>query len=132
MNMNLLKYWPLYLGLLLLLQACGGQQHQVAVSPGEGEKTLVVKASSFTFEPNNIKAFSGDVILLKIENTSGSSHNFTIKDPQGNVLQSTVLPAGKTTDVEIMLPKKGMYDFYCDKPFHSAFGMKGRIEAVDR
>jgi plastocyanin len=104
----------------------------VTVSPGEGEKILAVKASSFKFEPNNIKAYTGDVILLRIENVSGSSHNFTINNPQGQLIQSSDLPAGKVTDVRVTLPEKGIYDFYCNKPFHSAFGMKGRIEAVDR
>ncbi|MDA8103904.1 MAG: plastocyanin/azurin family copper-binding protein [Nitrospiraceae bacterium] len=36
------------------------------------------------------------------------------------------------TDVSVTLSEKGVYDFYCDRPFHSAFGMKGRIEVVDR
>ncbi len=122
----------LYLCVLFLFASCAGLQQEVTVSPGEGEKILAVKASSFKFEPNNIKAYTGDVILLRIENVSGSSHNFTINNPQGQLIQSSDLPAGKVTDVRVTLPEKGIYDFYCNKSFHSAFGMKGRIEAVDR
>lgn len=132
MGKNLFGYWKLYLGVLLLLSSCAGLQPEVTVSPGGGEKVLAVKASSFKFEPNNIKAYTGEVILLKIEDVSGSGHNFTIKNPQGQVIQSADLPAGKVTDVRVTLSEKGVYDFYCDKPFHSAFGMKGRIEVVDR
>ncbi len=132
MQKNLLRHWQTYLTVLLLFAACAGLQPEVTVSPGGVEKVLAVKANSFKFEPNNIKAYTGDVILLKIENVSGSGHNFTIKNPQGQVIQSAELPAGKVTDVSVTLSEKGVYDFYCDKPFHSAFGMKGRIEAVDR
>ncbi len=132
MRKNPLRQWKLYLSLLLFLQACAGLQPEVTVGPGVGEKVLEVRASSFKFEPNNIKAYTGDVILLKIENTSDSSHNFSIKDPQGKVLSSAELPAGKITKVNITLAEKGTYDFYCDKPFHSGFGMKGRIEVTDR
>jgi plastocyanin len=131
MRKNLFRYCRLYLA-VLLLAACAGLQPEVTVSPGAGEKVLAVKASSFKFEPNNIKAYTGDVILLKIENVSGSSHNFTIKNPGGQVMQSADLPPGKLTDVSVTLSEKGVYDFYCDKPFHAGFGMKGRIEAVDR
>ena len=133
MQKKSLRYWQTYLGVILLLSSCAGLQPEVTVvSPDGGEKVLAVKASSFKFEPNNIKAYTGDVILLKIENVSGSGHNFTIKNPQGQVIQSSDLPAGKMTDVSVTLSEKGVYDFYCDKPFHSAFGMKGRIEVVDR
>jgi uncharacterized cupredoxin-like copper-binding protein len=130
MRINLVRQWLLYLGVVVFLQACAGLQQQVAVSPGGGEKVLSMKASSFRFEPNNIKAYKGDVILLKIENVSGSGHNFTVKDPGDNVIRSVDLPAGKITEVTVTLSEKGTYGFYCDKPFHSAFGMKGRIEAV--
>lgn len=132
MKKNLLRYWKLNLVMVLLLQACAGLQPEVTVSPGGGEKVLEIRASSFKFEPNNIKAFTGDVILLNIENISGSSHNFTIKGPEGSVLQSVELPAGKITSVSITFSEKGIYDFYCDKSFHSSFGMKGRIEVVER
>ena len=132
MRKSLFGYWQTFLCVLLLFAACAGLQPEVTVSPGGGEKVLAVKASSFKFEPNNIKAYTGDVILLKIENVSGSGHNVTITNPQGQVIQSAELPAGKVTDVSVTLSEKGVYDYYCDKPFHSAFGVKGRIEAVDR
>ncbi len=132
MSNRLVRRWWRYLVVLALLQACAGLQQQLAISPGDGEKVLKIKTSSFRFEPNNIRAYEGDIVLLKIDNVSGSGHNFTLRDPEGHVLQSVDLPVGKIVEVRITLGKKGEYDFYCDKPFHSAFGMKGRIEVGER
>ncbi len=116
------------IGLLLMSMACAGQQPLVTLGPAKGEVVLDMKASDFKFEPNNIKAFKGDVIVFRIENTSGSGHNFTVKNPQGSVLQSVALPPKETVEIRIALSQTGIYEFYCDKPFHSGFGMKGRVE----
>jgi uncharacterized cupredoxin-like copper-binding protein len=70
------------------------------------------------------------LIVFRIENISGSGHNFTITDPKGNTLQSVSLPSKETTTVKVPLPEAGTYGFYCDKPMHSGFGMKGSIEAA--
>jgi plastocyanin len=114
--------------LLCLLSACAGLQQQVGVEVMDGEKVVAIKASSFKFKPNNIKAFKGDVITFKIENISGAGHNFTITDPRGQTIQSVDLPCKKTIEFKITLSENGTYNFYCDKTFHSLFGMKGQIE----
>jgi plastocyanin len=88
------------------------------------------QSSDFSFEPNNIKAYKGNVIVFKVENVSGSAHNFTVKDPQGNIVQSVKLPSKETIQVKISLSETGTYEFYCDKPFHSGFGMKGQMVVV--
>ncbi len=116
-----------YAGILLAVAACASQQPLVTIGPAKGEIVLAVKASSFSFEPNNIKAYRGDVIVLKVENISDSGHNFTIKDPQGNALQNVALPSKEIVTVKVPLSEAGTYEFYCDKPFHSGFGMKGQI-----
>ena len=113
---------------LLAFAACASQQPLVTIGQAKGEVVLAMKASDFIFEPNNIKAYRGDVIVLKIENISGAGHNFTIKDPQGNTVQNVGLPSKETVTVKVPLAEPGTYEFYCDKPFHSGFGMKGRIE----
>ncbi|HXX53845.1 MAG TPA: cupredoxin domain-containing protein [Thermodesulfovibrionales bacterium] len=115
---------------LLAFAACASQQPLVTLGPARGEVVLAMKASSFSFEPNNIKAYRGDVVVLKIENTSGAGHNFTIKDPQGNVVQNVDLPSKKTATATVPLSETGTYEFYCDKPFHSTYGMKGQIVVI--
>ena len=118
------------LGLLVMIlavAACAGPQITLNVPPGTGEKVVEVKASSFHFAPNLIQARQGDRLVLLIDNTAGISHNFTLKDPAGKVLVSKDLPAQKTVRLEVSLSQAGDYPFYCDKPLHAAFGMKGRF-----
>ena len=72
----------------------------------------------------------GDTLVFEIANTSSTTHNFTIKDPGGRIIESVDLPGKKSVSVEIPLPEAGTYEFYCDKPFHPAMGMKGRVHAL--
>ncbi|MEJ2696114.1 MAG: cupredoxin domain-containing protein [Candidatus Sulfobium sp.] len=118
------------LGLMLVLTACASQQPLVTIGPAKGETKIEVKASNFKFQPNNIKAYKGGVLVVRIENISDTVHNFTINNPEGRALHSVPLPPRKTTAVKVDLSEPGTYEFYCDKPFHAAFGMKGRIEVV--
>lgn len=111
----------------LALAGCSGKQPQVMI---QEEKTLAMEASSFEFRPNNIRAAQGDTVALDITNISDTGHNFTVENPQGRVIQSVDLPPGETVHVEIALEQPGGYDFYCNKPFHPTFGMKGRILAA--
>jgi len=120
------------LGILFILSACAGLQQQVAVSSVQGEKSITMEASSFKFTPNNIKATQGDEITIQITNVSDAGHDFTIKDPQGQIIKSVDLPSKQKVEIRVTLSEAGEYDFYCDKPFHSSFGMKGQIEAVKK
>ena len=120
------------LGLLFILSACAGLQQQVTAGSVQGERTITMEASSFKFTPNNIKANQGDEITIKITNISDAGHDFTIKDPQGQIIQSVDLPSKQTVGIRIKLSEAGEYDFYCDKPLHSSFGMKGQIEVVKK
>ncbi len=117
-----------YLIVILAVTGCAGVQKKPVVL-GPGEKTLVIKASSFKFEPNYIKASQGDTLTINVENTSSMEHNLTIKSPKGSTLANVNLPGNKTTSLKVSLAEPGTYRFYCDKPLHSSLGMKGEIEA---
>jgi len=118
--------------MVLLLAGCVSLQPQVALSEKESEKVVELKAESFKFGPNNIRAFEGDTILFRIENSSDSAHNFTITNPQHQILKSVALPAKKSVDINVSFGEPGVYEFYCDKPLHSSFGMKGQVEVVKK
>jgi len=118
--------------MVLLLEGCAGLQPQVVLSDKESQKVVEMKAGSFKFEPNNIKAFEGDTVLFRIENSSDLSHNFTITNPQQQILKSVVLPANKAVDINVSFAGPGVYEFYCDKPLHSSFGMKGQVEVAKK
>lgn len=120
----------LWIVALILVAACASQQPLVTVGPAKGETVVAVKVSDFKFEPNNIKAFKGDVLVFKLENITGSGHNLTVKDPKGQIVQNVALPSNESVTVKINLSEAGTYEFYCDKPFHETFGMKGQIVVV--
>jgi plastocyanin len=130
-KINAYKTTVLFAIAVLLIPGCASRQPQVGAVIVQGEKTIEMKASSFNFEPNNIRASQGDTIVLNVTNISGNKHNFTIKDPNGKILQSVDLLPNKTEHVKISFPEQGTYTFYCDKPLHSTMGMTGSIE-VDR
>jgi plastocyanin len=100
-----------------------------ATAAGYGVKTVEVRASSFAFEPSTIMARQGDTLRLRVTNMSTSGHNITVQDPDGNILTSQDIPDGGTIETQIVLPRSGSYEYYCNKPFHSTLGMKGHIEA---
>jgi plastocyanin len=128
------KTWYTAIGvsavLLLLVPGCGGRGQALNVSAPPGQKIHVqMRAWGFGFDPDVITARRGDVLVFDVNNVSGETHNLTVKDPSGKVITDTDLPPHRITAVEVPLETVGTYPLYCDKPFHAALGMKGRIEA---
>jgi uncharacterized cupredoxin-like copper-binding protein len=93
-------------------------------------RVVAMTASSFEFSPAVINAHQGDRLVLKVTNSAGLDHNLTIKNPEGTMIQSVPLPAGKTVEVELKLIEAGHYRYYCNRPFHSTLGMTGNIESL--
>ena len=128
-----MRNWYLITGSVLFfifLFGCATQQNPVAVTASEGKKGVLIEASSFEFRPNIIKVNGPGTISLNIKNLASTEHNFTLKNPEGEIIKSENLAEGKTVTVEIVLSRSGTYPFYCDKPLHSSFGMKGEIEVA--
>jgi plastocyanin len=115
------------LAALVALAACGGPGRLLEVGPQQ--KEVQITASSFSFDPAHIVARAGSTLVLRIQNASGSVHNFTITDPGGRVLRSVDLEPRQAQQVEVALRDPGVYPFYCAKTLHPSLGMKGRIEA---
>jgi plastocyanin len=114
-------------GLLVVffLAGCAGQK---PVTIERGQKTIQMKASDFTFEPNLLKAQKGEVINIQVENVSGTTHNLTVKNPEGKLLADIDIPPKGTATAKVNFTESGTYPFYCNKTLHSTMGMKGRIE----
>ena len=115
---------------MLLFAACGGGLQPLVTAPERGA-ALTIEASSFKFEPNNIKAVAGDILALRIKNLSSSAHNVTLQDPMGKVVRSLSLPPEESVTLEVRLEKPGTYDFFCARGFHAGMGMRGRIEVTE-
>ncbi len=123
----ILVWIAVLLGGCVTLIGCGGRQPLMKLPSGGGPQDIQMTASSYKFTPNNIEAAVGDSVILHIENTSGHTHNFTLKDPHGKVMAERDLPPESTVAVSFALREPGTYKFHCDKPFHATFGMRGQI-----
>lgn len=117
------------IGIVFITASCSRVQAPIKPTVAEGDKQVVeMKASSFSFDPNNIEAKQGATLLIKIRNVSSTGHNLTLTDPKGRIIQSADLPPNETVTMAVELPVAGTYEFYCDKPLHPTLGMKGKIE----
>ncbi len=121
----------LILALTLSVGACGKLQKPILLTTGQ-ESVVMVEANDYSFVPNHFQTYQGTSIVFTIQNTSGSGHNFTIKDPGGKILQSADVAPQKSVEVKVDFPHIGVYPFYCDRPFHRTLGMEGRVEVVAR
>jgi plastocyanin len=97
---------------------------QAEVSPGS---EITVKASNFKFDPNTIQMRGTGTVTFVVTNTGGSAHNITIKDPKGTVVDSAEIGPNATVTRTVSFPAPGTYAISCNHPFHTAFGMSGRI-----
>lgn len=111
--------------------ACGTLQKPILLTAGQ-ENEVLVEVSDYTFTPNHFQTYQGTSIIFTIQNISESYHNFTIKDPDGTVLQSTDVAPQQSAKVKVDFPHIGVYPFYCNRPFHKTMGMEGRVEVVER
>ncbi len=111
--------------LSIIVSACA--HLQAPISADEKGGVVEMTASNFKFEPNNITARTGDTITFKIRNVSGSMHNFTLKDPDGGIMQTIDLPSNESVTVKVTFAKAGTYPFYYDKTGHSTLGMEGQV-----
>ncbi len=96
-------------------------------TPVSAAAPVTIEVTNYKFAPNNLQVQGIGSFTLQVHNGTGTVHNFTVKNPQGNVIQSVDLPAGQTTAVTVDLAAVGTYNFYCNKPFHSTLGMTGQI-----
>jgi len=110
--------------------SCASFQKQVALDEGNKEHVVEMKVSNFKFVPNNILTHEGSTIIFRLTNVTSASHNFTLTDPSGAIVQDVAIPGDRTIEVKATFSESGTYYFYCDKLFHSALGMKGWIEVV--
>ena len=119
-------------GLLTLLTACGGSGSTSASPAGSpsfndhGSTTVSgssvdVEADNYYFEPSVIRGTPGQKVSLALKNSSGTEHNFTIKDQHVDV----DLDAHESKTVTVTIPSSGLVSFYCE--YHKSHGMAGVI-----
>ena len=118
----------------LLPAACGDQGTNGAADEGhdddhggtsgvaDGARRIEVKARSFAFDPDEIRATEGEKLAIVLTSTD-ILHDFTIDELDAHVLAK----AGKTETGGFTATEAGRFDFYCSVPGHRRAGMEGTL-----
>ena len=77
---------------------------------GQTERVIKITAKKFEYSPNEIRIKKGVPVVLEFTSLD-RVHGFTVPDLGG--IRATIEP-GKVTQVRIMAPKAGTYEFHCD------------------
>ena len=88
---------------IAVLSACGGGGGGDAANV-EPDREIVIKATNFTFEPNEIRVKKGEAIKLTIDNAQGN-HGLAIKDYKVNIdsrNKSNVFVADKVGEFDMV------------------------------
>lgn len=111
--------------LIVSVAACSHLQKPLDIE--HSGKIILMTASDFKFEPNNITTRAGNSLTFSIMNVSPNAHNFTLEDPEGKIMKNVDIPRQQSVQVDADFPKPGTYKFFCNKTGHSALGMKGQV-----
>lgn len=74
------------------------------------EQVIKITAKKFEYSPNEIRIKKGVPVVLEFTSLD-RVHGFTVPDMGG--VRATIEP-GKVTQVRIVAPKTGTYEFHCD------------------
>jgi len=74
------------------------------------KQVIKITAKKFEYSPNVIRIKKGVPVVLEFSSLD-SVHGFTVPDLGG--VRATIEP-GKVTQVRIVAPKAGTYEFHCD------------------
>jgi cytochrome c oxidase subunit II len=106
--MNISKSVIVLLSAFLVLAFALGAS--AAEQMGQSEQVIKISAKKFEYSPNVITIKAGVPVILEFTSLD-RVHGFTIPDLGG--VRATIEP-GKVTQVRIMAPKAGTYEFHCD------------------
>jgi cytochrome c oxidase subunit 2 len=82
----------------------------VAFAADQPEQVIKITAKKFEYSPNEIRIKKGVPVVLEFTSLD-RIHGFTVPDLGG--IRATIEP-GKVTQVRIVAPKAGTYEFHCD------------------
>ena len=81
-----------------------------AEQTAQAEQVIKITAKKFEYSPNEIRIKKGVPVILEFTSLD-RVHGFTVPDLGG--IRATIEP-GKVTQLRIMAPKAGTYEFHCD------------------
>jgi uncharacterized cupredoxin-like copper-binding protein len=114
--------------LALAAAACGGGGTAATTpTPEATPQTVTFTESEFKIDSSSTTLPPGRYIF-KVMNGGKFSHDLHVVTSDGSeVAASAVLAPGQLETVQVNLPKKGTYTFFCAVPGHRARGMEGTL-----
>lgn len=108
-----------------------------------GAEVVVVELSEFRFSPESLTFHKGRPYALRLTNTGSIGHRFMARgffraiairsvvyaDGEAGypVLEAIGMEPKETKTINFIPVISGIFPVSCDRPFHSVFGMEGRI-----
>lgn len=96
---------------VILVFFFGGRKAEAAASVDAHGRQIIDVVVRGGYDPSVIEVKFGSPVLLRIYRDDTSSCSEEIVFPELGV--SRFLPAHKTTEIELALPKKGQFEFSC-------------------
>lgn len=88
-------------------------------------RTIDIRATEFSFEPDEIQVDEGETVRLRLINAGSLSHNLHL---EGVSVKTETVQSDSTATVRFTAPSAGTVQFFCDVPGHKQAGMTGQIE----
>ena len=99
-------------------------------------ETIEIKLGNYRYVPADIQLLAGQPVTLHLVNSDSlTPHNFTLKDPGGELDINVDVAAGESVDVQLAPVRPGNYTFYCKNKLlfmdsHRQKGMQGTLTVV--
>ena len=78
---------------------------------------LLQNGEIWAFSPSSLTVYEGDTVNVTVVNPGGDPHTFTIADMNFNI----DVPAVATVKGSFVVPKVGLFKFFCAIPEHSPY-----------
>lgn len=100
----------------------GDDEHDESSDVAEDARRIEVTASSFEFDPDEIRVEAGEDLAIVLTSTD-IIHDFTIDELDAHVSAD----GGETEEGGFTADEPGEYTFYCTVPGHRDAGMEGTL-----
>ena len=132
---RVLTFTALALTGLVLTAACSGPSATASAKPiaaavaADGSQQITVTVgNTMSFEPSSIAVKAGAPVVLTLQNTGQTAHDFTLSEGVAQPVKISVA-GDQTATSTFSIDKPGNYAFTCSMPGHSMAGMRGTLIA---
>lgn len=87
--------------------------------------TMIARDTQFV--PNVLQAKAGSKVEIRFHNEGEEPHNITFRTLP---YKSATIHKGQATNVDIVTPAPGRYEFYCSVGNHAQLGMVGHLNVI--